>query len=93
MQPINDTKLEDLVIQANIELLGEMRKEGVEQIKRLFQKSFVLTREISDDENKLTKKKESLKNNEVILDKIKNGDWTALKKENKSTINNETNQE
>lgn len=83
MLQIKDTKLEDLVARASQELLEEMRIEGVTQIKKIYQKQYVLTKEIKNDEQNLNKKKESLKRAEDTIVKLQAGDWTALKDDNK----------
>lgn len=89
MEKIQDTKLEDLVQEANQEFLNDLRKEGISTIKKLFSKYYVLTREINQDEKKLVEKKNSLNKTSEIIEKLKSGDWSALKVENKQEKTNE----
>ena len=88
MIEIKDTNLQDLVKEASQELLTEMRRDGINKIKKLFTKIFVLTREIKIGEAKILEKKNSLTKTNNIIEKLKSGDWTALKDEKDNSENN-----
>lgn len=81
MEPIKDTKLEDLMVEANVQILHEARDGAIVQIKKLIASYGAIANEVKKDEIALSKKKDSLKKREDLIARLQTGDWTALKAE------------
>lgn len=81
MQPIQDTKAEDLLKQASDELLEESRRDGIMQIKKIYIGIRQLSQDIVKKEKELGAMRASLEKKQADLDRLKAGDWSVLKDE------------
>jgi len=92
MNPIEDINLNEIVINAANKLLDERREKLSHQVKSIFARIDALHQEIRKHENELNKKRGQLTEALNKIKKLKDGDWSALKEEDKkdSKENSET---
>lgn len=81
-EPIEDTKLEDLVKVASLQLLDERRHEATNLIKNFFQKLEGLSLEVKKLKSELSKKEESLEKTMDKVARLRKGDWSVLAENN-----------
>ena len=84
-EPIEDTKLEDLVKVASLQLLDERRHEATNLIKNFFQKLEGLVFDVKKLRSELAKKEESLAKTEEKIKRLQSGDWSVLEQNQNPT--------
>ena len=81
MKRIDDTDLNQLFVQASIEIVDEERASAIKLIKKLAFKIAGLNNEIRKHKAGITKKEKQLEKANAVADRIKSGDWGALNEE------------
>ena len=81
MQKVEGAELKDLVAEAAGELIRRKRDEAIDLIKKKLVRVAMLTEEIKKLNNEQTKLQGKLDNANVIIAKLREGDWTVLQEE------------
>ena len=81
MQKVEGAELKDLVAEAAGELIRRKRDEAIDLIKKKLVRVAMLTEEIKKLNNEQTKLQVKLDNSNVIIAKLREGDWSVLQEE------------
>ncbi len=78
MNPIEDTNLADLIIEASNEVIEKRREKAKEQIMAMLERITFLDIEVKNMEKNLLNKKTELVKMQGRLETLRKGDWNVL---------------
>ncbi len=82
MDPIQNVELAAIVTEADASIIDERKRKALAAVRTLLIEEHKLVSDIENTEKTLEKQKGQLAQKRSIIEKVKAGDWSALKEQN-----------